>query len=587
MEKPSLTYNPPQYDHFALGLGVRSSFADEDDNNSSSSSDLELTDLTNQKSRNGSTTSEIGSVPLSMSGSNSAPTGSAPEASESELQIGETFKKMLITNIQQSSPQTYQSPHITPSKHDTHQPNSHGAQNNQTYPINHEQHHHVHHQQQYDNFSSVQQHPNWVYTPQHQHPGLEQTSQFPMSMDMRYAQFYQQQVQPSPSPQPSVHQVTSQTPQYGQSVLIPPSPLVVPHTQIIDQHQYPNWEVNCSDTQSVSSVGSSYPSVMSTPVFLGSYWDSNVGSQPIISPLSAQCYPVSQMIQQNVVPSHKLPPCDLNNARGCSVPSEIKCSSNGMTELTVTSTPGQPQLELDTAKVNTHINIDPLHQTITYNQQSPKKKRSEGYIHTESFSYSCEEHERHSNLYVNWTGRADQLRDILELKSLEVHSIESTAIKDLWNVVFDSHSSAKKAFTTQREIKIRMVPPRKSKKNWIRNPSPKFLVQYEIKCRLDVREGKALAKDLVGVLLMSRSSGDERKGCHIWADQLKGHRIRIVGCVGKFMFPSKRVIDMKEIPGKSVGNEPIGWVSYRNRHTREDYVTRISGTRLQDYIYNG
>jgi len=531
-------------------------------------------------------------MPLSMSGSNSAPSGSALEASESELKIGETLQRMLIPmidriNIQPSAPQKHPSPNLTPSNHDTHQPNSHGPENHQTYPINQEHHPHMHHQQQYDNFSSVQQHPNWVYTPQHQQPGVEQTFQFPMCMDMRYAQAWQQQVQPSPSPQPSVHQVNSQTLQYGQSVLIPPSPLVVPQTQINDQYQYPNWEVSCSDTQSVSSVGSSYPSVISTPVFLGSYWDRNVGSQPIISPVSAQCYPLSQVIPQNVVPSHNLPPFDLNNARGCSVPSDINSSSKRMTEMTVPSTPGQPQLELDTANWNTHINIEPLHQTSTYNQQSPEKKKSESYIHTESFSYANEDHERHSNLYVNWTGTADQLRDILEQKSLEVHSIESTAIKGLWNVVFATHSSAKKAFTTQRDLKIRMVPPRNSKKNWLRNPSPKFLVQYEIKCRLDVRQGKALAKDLVGVLLMSRSSGEERKGCHIWADQLKGHRIRIVGCVGKFMFPSKRVIDMKEIPAKPVGNEPIGWVSYRNRHTREDYVTRISGTRLQDYIYNG
>jgi len=595
-----LMYKPLQDENFALSVGVRASFADEDDNtksqdsdndSSTSTSDLDISDLKKRILGSGSLTSEIGSMPLSISGSNSAPSGSAPEACESESQYGETLKKMLKlksgnASIQQSATQTLQSTNFTASKQETHQRKSHGAENHETYPFKHEQHPHMHHQQQNDNCASAQQHLNYLYTPWNQQPGVEQTLQFPMQLDMRYAQVYQQQVQTSPSPQPSVYQVTSQPLQYGPSVLIPPSPLIAPQTQIIDQHQWPNGEQSCSDTLSVSSVGSSFPSVVSTPAYHGSYWDPNLGSQPIINPLSARCYPVSQVIQQNVVPCHNLPSFDLNNAQGHSVRSDMKCSSNRVTEMTMSSTPGQPQLELDTANVNMHINIAPL-PTSSKNQQRVKTKWSQSYIHTEKFSYANEDHERHSNLYVNWIGTAVQLRHVLELKSLEVHRIESTTIKDLWNVVFDSHSSARKAFTTQREIKIRMVPPRKSKKNWLRNPSPKFLVQYEIKCRLDVRQGKALGKDIVGVLLMSRSSCEEREGCHIWADQLKGHRIRIVGCVGKFMFPSERIIDMKEIPKKSVGNNPIGWVSYRNRHTREDYVTRISGNLLQDYIYNG
>jgi len=311
-----------------------------------------------------------------------------------------------------------------------------------------------------------------------------------------------------------------------------------------------------------------------------------------------------------------MPPFNLDNAQGCPIASDMKCIINQKSEMTVpSSTPGQSQQEQDNASLKTDIDVTPPKKTsrktqpcvkkkgrsgyihtdidVTPPKQSSrktqpcvKKKGKSGYIHTENFNYKEERHAKHSNLYVNWSGTANQLREVLQRECLEIHSIQSTSIMDLWNVVFDSHSSARKAFTTQREIKIRMVPPRRSKKNWLRNPSPKFLVQYEIKCRLDVRQGKALGKDLVGVLLMSRSSNGECEGCRIWADQLKGHRIRIVGCVGKFMFPSKRVIDMKEIPENLSGNDPIGWVSYRNRRTREDYVTRISGNLLQDYIYN-
>jgi len=93
--------------------------------------------------------------------------------------------------------------------------------------------------------------------------------------------------------------------------------------------------------------------------------------------------------------------------------------------------------------------------------------------------------------------------------------------------------------------------------------------------------------DLVGTLLMTKPSPQEYLGCHIWADQLKGYRIRIVGCVGKFMLPCKRIINMIDVPQKHVGNIPIGWVSYKSLTTREEFVTRISGNLFEDYIYNG
>jgi len=595
----SLICNPLQDENLPLGVGVRASFADEDDNtkpqdsdNDSSSSELELPNLKHQVSTCGSSITEVDSMPISIYGSNNAPLGSAPDISENGVQNEEYIQEMLIPmtgniKIQQSAPQPYQSPDFNPSLHNTHKHNSHLTQNHQTQLSNLEQHPQLYHQLQWDNFPAPQQHLSQVPNPQHQQPGLEQTLQFPVPMDRRWASVYQQQVQASPSPQPLVYQQTPQTPLWGQPLLIQSSPLAASHTQIMDKQLYPQWDVSCSDTQSVSSVGSPFPSVVSTPVYNGLYYDQNLGNQNIPNPVSTQCYPSSQMFQQNLSPSHDVPSFDLN-AQGHCIPSDIKHNINQMMGMMVPSSiPRQPQLKLETASANTDVNIAPPQRASSMTQLSLTKKGGWGMIYMECFSYTEEQHERYSNLYVNWTGTADQLRYELELRSLEVNSIQVTTIKDLWNVVFDSHSSARKAFTTQREIKIRMVPPRRSRKNWYRNPSPKFLVQYETKCRLDVREGKALGHDLVGVLLMSKSSCQERKGCHIWADQLKGHRIRIVGCVGKFMFPSKRVINMKEIPEKPVGNDPIGWVSYRNRQTREEYVTRISGTLLQEYIFNG
>jgi len=598
----SMMYHRPQDDSLALSVGVRSSFAVEEDNsksqdtdNESSSSDFEIPNLEKPMPGGGCNITKAQSKPICMPMSFTASLSSAKENTENGLQNVEYIKEGNV-KIQQPGHEQRQSPISQSSHNDTKQPLTAENQKGQTQLRNHDQDPQMHHEQEHHNFSPFQLHLNQGHNPQNQKAALgygQQICQYPVSVDPRYLPVYQQQVQASPSPQPGVYQVSSQSPQYGQPLLIQPSPLVAPQefgpqsslssTPPIDQLQYQYQEVSCSDTQSVSSVGSSYPSIVSTPVF-GSYYDPNFGNQVMISPLSKQCYPQSQTITQNVVPSYDMPPFYLN-AQGCSIPSDLNCNINDMTRMTVPSSiPRQPQLKLETASANTHVNIAPPHHI---NAESLAMKGRDVAIWTKSFGYKEEQHERHSNLYVSWTRTADQLIDALEQKNLEVHSIQSTTIKHLWNVVFDSHSSARKAFTTQRELKIRMVPPRRSKKNWFRNPSPKFLVQYETKCRLDVREGKAVVHDLVGVLLMSRSSCQERKGCHIWADQLKGHRIRIVGCVGKFMFPSKRVIDMKEIPPKPVGNEPIGWVSYRNRHTREEYVTRISGNLLQEYIYNG
>jgi len=597
-----LMFNPPQDDSLALSVGVRSSFVAEEDpksqdtDNESTSSEFEIPDLRKQISKVADNITKEGSIPNSNSGSNNAPSG-VQDAGENKSPNEKYLKEMLIpmfgnVKIEQSAHQRRQSPNLFPSQHESPQAHPHHTQNFWTQSNNLEQHPWLHDQRQHDKVSPVQQHVKKVYTPQHQQPGLgdgQQNFQFPM-VDQRYLPVYQQQVQPSPSPQPPVYQLTPPTPQYGQSLLIQPSPLVTPqeyglqtsssNTPSMDQQQYPWQEVSCSDTQSVSSVGS-------IPLYHGTYYDQNVVNQLMITPLPPQCYPSSQVIT-NILPSHDVPPFYLNSTQGCSIPSNLECNINQMTEMTAPpSFQRQPKLNLEKSSASTHINIAPPYRRSTKSQTNVATKVRDGVIYLKNFSYAEEQHPRHSNLYVNWTGTADQLRDELERRSLEVHSIFSTTIKGLWNVVFDLHSSARKAFTTQREIKIRMVPPRRSKKNWFRNPSPKFLVQYETKCRLDVRQGKAVVHDLVGVLLMSRSSCQERKGCYIWADQLKGHRIRIVGCVGKFMFPSKRVINMKEVPQNPVGNAPIGWVSYRNRHTREEYVTRISGNLLEEYVYNG
>jgi len=188
-----------------------------------------------------------------------------------------------------------------------------------------------------------------------------------------------------------------------------------------------------------------------------------------------------------------------------------------------------------------------------------------------------------SNLFITWNGTESDLHRKLQEYQLEIVSLSRCSDDGIFNVVFENHLSARKAFLMQREIKMRMVPPKGSHRNWLRNPSPKFPVKFETRCRLVVKKGKADSHGTVGDLLMS--SCQQQKGCIIWADQLKGHRIRVVSCEGNFMFPGGRVVHMKGVSTNSDRQRSLGWISYRCRYTRESFVTRRSGNKLSDYIY--
>jgi len=215
-------------------------------------------------------------------------------------------------------------------------------------------------------------------------------------------------------------------------------------------------------------------------------------------------------------------------------------------------------------------------------ESTPSEKEAEN-IWIGNCSYEVYNVNGGSNLFISWKGTKFELLQKLKCFELEIRSASRTTDKGIFNVVFDNHSSARKAFLKQRELRLRMVPPRGSYRNWFRNPSPTNLVKFETRCRLVVKKGKAQRNDIVGHLLMSDS--EEQKGCIIWADQLKNHRIRIVSCEGSFMFAGGKVVEMKGILTNTDRQKSLGWTSYRNKYTRESYVTRISGTNLGDYIY--
>jgi len=198
-------------------------------------------------------------------------------------------------------------------------------------------------------------------------------------------------------------------------------------------------------------------------------------------------------------------------------------------------------------------------------------------------SYKEYNHNDGSNLFISWSGANSELLGKLQDHKLEVRNVSKCSDDGIFNVIFEKHSSARKAFLTQREVRLRMVPPKGSQRSWLRNPSPKFLVKFETRCRLVIKKGRAECHDIVGELLMSNDQ--EQKGCIIWANQLKGHRMRVVCCKGNFMFPGGKVVQMNGVPTDSDRQTLLGWISYRSRYKSESFVTRISGNKLSDYIY--
>jgi len=186
-----------------------------------------------------------------------------------------------------------------------------------------------------------------------------------------------------------------------------------------------------------------------------------------------------------------------------------------------------------------------------------------------------------SNLFATWHGSHMELLEKFNDLQLPVE-IYRTLDPKVYNVVFKTQAKARRAFSIQKEIELRMVPPKQSNRLWLMNPSPNNIVKFETKARIIARRGKSTSQDIVGTFLMSKSS--ERKGCIIWADQLKGNRIRIVGCEGRFMFPDGTIKYLQKQASK--GAKPIGWVSYRSRQSKEYFLLRRSGNTMSEFLYS-
>jgi len=178
---------------------------------------------------------------------------------------------------------------------------------------------------------------------------------------------------------------------------------------------------------------------------------------------------------------------------------------------------------------------------------------------------------------------AEMLKFILQNHRLEVQDIGKTETNNVWVVLFKTHEDARRAFIMQKDIGLRMVPHICSKKSWFKNPSPKFHVMYETRRRVTVKSGKSLLKSNIGYFLMIDARRE--RGCTIWADQLKGHRLRVVGYVGKFMSTDGR-IEERHAPPTMDERKVIGWISTFCSKSKVHFAVRLSGNQIQNYLYD-
>jgi len=189
-----------------------------------------------------------------------------------------------------------------------------------------------------------------------------------------------------------------------------------------------------------------------------------------------------------------------------------------------------------------------------------------------------------SHLYVTYDN-PEKLRIILTERGLEISAIENTSLHGVLAVLFKTHSSAKHAFCAQKELRIRMVPPAFSIKNWWKNPSPKFRVIFVTRRRVSVRSGKSLANSKLGDFLMtSVGRNSKNQGCYVWVDQMKGVRVRVVAFVGRFKHLDGKIEERKQAIFAEE-KEVVGWISTSYSRTKEKLVDRISWNTIDEYVY--
>jgi len=349
----------------------------------------------------------------------------------------------------------------------------------------------------------------------------------------------------------------------------------MPNSTATVPYMMPSYAVqNISELHEVRSVASS---VMSTPIFtcFSSPGYANAYgyiSTPVLS--SAPCTPIPyQMSYNDVPPTLQLHKKSLQAGR---ITRGMSCNINMGPGKQCSSQKERYTSALKTSsKLNTEQPKIAKIRSVSGRVEMRGSWEEEEDLWPGNVDYVECFHKGSSNLFVTWSGSAEKLIEKMRTYKLQVRDVLSTCDDNICNVIFESHPIARKAFTMQKQIGLRSVPPKNSRRLWLRNPSPRFLVKFETKCQLVVRKGKKECHDIVGELL---------KGCLFSADQLKGHRIRVASCEGNFKFPGGRIVEMKGISNNSEEKASLGWISYRSKYTKEPLVIRRSWHKLVDYV---
>jgi len=237
------------------------------------------------------------------------------------------------------------------------------------------------------------------------------------------------------------------------------------------------------------------------------------------------------------------------------------------------SPPPSPTFQATPTQVDAFSDLQIVIPTPT--NMRPTSGRQDGFLVEKTFN----EQRDGSFLFVR-TNNVEQLQVILRERGLQVQDIGKTRTPGIIVVLFKRHEFAKRAFITQRQIKMRMVPPGCTKQNWLKNPSPKFHVIFETTRRLTVKTGKSSCNMKIGDYLMTNARNG--RGCLVLADQLKGHRMRVVSYIGRFVRKDGIIMESKSFSE----NRLVGWISTKCCKTKKKFVLRRSMNEIDDYVYN-
>jgi len=337
---------------------------------------------------------------------------------------------------------------------------------------------------------------------------------------------------------------------------------------IMGSVSHPQWHIPTA-VQNASSVVSSTVSTpwISSPVYVNAYGYINT---PVLSSASSTPIPCTTT-HLDVPPSFDL---GKNNSQNNSFPERISCNINMGPVATVCKSAPEKPTSVSRACINSEETPPKMSgESVEKIRNSPVEDGEnlwQGKLKYKEWKNGG------SNLFITWSGSKTELVNKLHSFKLKVRNIFSTSDENILNVIFQTHPTARKAFTMQKQLRVRIVPPKNSRRLWWRNPSPNFLVKFETRCQLVVKMGKAECHDVVGELL---------KGCLITADQLKGDRLRVLCCEGSFMFPGGKIVKMTGDLNRCQMKTSLGWISCRCEHTKAPLVTRRSWNNLGDYIY--